>query len=551
MVNPKIADCLPPKNLWPRFVFKMPFAQPPAKVNVASLIERNIEKGRGNSVALYFLDRKITWHELVDEINRVGNGLKGLGIEETDRVCIYTINIPEFIISFYAIQKIGAIAAPIMFLLRSTELEYITNHCEAKLMIVDNRLLGEVEKVKPQFKTIEHIIVIGGNDQELEAKGYIPYKKFVETQSNKLEAAETSWDDVSDLLYTSGTTGVPKGCAHLHGSRYAQAFSQNCAFPADSNDVFGSSSPLSFAYGTDQLGGWLGADGAAFAIVPPGRLNPEQVAEYIVKYRITRFWSNPSTYREILRIPDIEKKYDLSQVKIAITSAEPITPEIEEGWKTKFGNPLRNWIGSSETSEFCYCWSDSVDPTSLGLPEPGYDILIIDEEGKLCPQGKEGDLIIQGHSGLLYWKDPERQAEAVRNGYSFLGDKVYLDENGMIRYVSRSKFIMKVAGASVAPLEIERALFNHPAVKDIAVIGKPDKERGEIPKAFIILKEGYSPSDALAKELQSFVRERMAPYKMPREIEFVEMIPKGPTGKTVYSQLQKKVMEEAKEAGII
>jgi 2-aminobenzoate-CoA ligase len=520
-------------------------------VNAASLIERNIEKGRGNSVAVYFLDRKVTWHELVDEMNKIGNGLKGLGIEEADRVCIYTVNIPEFIMSFYAIQKIGAITVPIMFLLRSTELEYITNHCEAKVLIADNRLLGEVEKAKAQFKTIKHIIVIGGNPQELEAKGYMTYEKFIANQSNELKTAKTSWDDVSDLLYTSGTTGLPKGCAHLHGSRYAQAFSQNCAFPAGPDDVLGSSSPLSFAYGTDQLGGWLGADGAAFAIVPPGPLKPEQIAEYVVKYRITRFWSNPSTYREILRIPDLEKKYDLSKVKIAITSAEPITPEIEEQWKKKFGVPLRNWIGSSETSEFCYCWSDSVDPTSLGLPEPGYDILIIDEEGRVVPQGQEGDLVIQGHSGLLYWKDPERQAESIRNGYSFLGDKVYLDENGMIRYVSRTKFIMKVSGASVAPLEIERCLFNHPAVRDIAVIGKPDRERSEIPKAYIILKQGFTPSDALAKELQTYVRERMAPYKMPREIEFVETIPKGPTGKTVYAELQKRVMKEAKDAGII
>lgn len=551
MVRAKIAECLPPKKLWPRLVFKIPFAQPPAKVNVASLIERNIEKGRSRSVAIYFLDRKITWYELVDEINRIGNGLKGLGIEEADRVCVYTVNRPEFIMAYYAIQKIGAIVVPIMFLLRSGEMEYIANHSEAKVIIADNGLLGEVEKAKPKFKTIKHIIVVGGKHEELEANGYIPYEKLVERSSNKLEAAETNWDDVCDLLYTSGTTGLLKGCAHLHGSRYAQAFAQNSALPAGPNDVFGTSSPLSFAYGTDQLGGWLGSDGSAFAINPPGPLKPEQIAEYIIKYHINRFYSNPSTYRELLRVPGLEKKYDLSIAKICLSSAEPLTPEIEEQWKKKFGNPLRNWIGSSETSEFCFAWSDRDDPISLGSPEPGYDVLVLDEEGRICPPGKEGDLALQGHSGVLYWKDPERQEEAVRNGWSLIGDKVCLGEDGMLWYVGRTKFLMKVSGATVAPLEIERVLFNHPAVKDVAVVGKPNKDRGEIPKAFIILKEGYEPSDELAKELQGFVRERIAPYKIPREIEFVEAIPKGPTGKTVYVELQRRVMEEAKKAGIM
>ena len=551
MVRAKIEDCLPPKELWPRLVFRIPFAQPPAKVNVTTLIERNIEKRRGHSTAIYYLDRKITWYELVDEINRVGNGLKDLGVEEADRVCLYTFNKPEFVTSYYAIQKIGAIVVPTMFLLRAAEIEYIANHCEAKVIIVDNGLLHEVEKAKPNLKTIKHIIVIEGKPEEVEAKGYIPYEKLVEKSSNKLEAAETSWNDVSDLLYTSGTTGLPKGCAHLHGYRYAQAFSQNSAFPAGSDDVFGTSSPLSFAYGTDQLGGWLGSDGSAFAINPPGALKPAQIAEYIVKYRITRFYSIPRVYREILRIPDVAKKYDLTIAKICLSSAEPLTPDVAEDWKKTFGNPLRNWIGCSEIGEFCYAWSDRDDPASIGSPEPGFEVLVIDDEGRICPQGEEGDLAIQGHSGILYWKNPEKQKENVRNGWSYTGDKVRLDMEGMLRYVSRTKFIMKISGATVAPLEIERVLFTHPAVKDVAVIGKPDKVRGEIPKAFIILKEEYKPSDQLAKELQNFVKETIAPYKQPREIEFVKQIPKGPTGKTVYGELQKRVTEEAKKAGII
>ena len=152
MVRAKIADCLPPKELWPRLVFKIPFAQPPDKVNAATLVERNIEKGRGHSTAIYYLDRKITWYELVDEINKVGNGLKDLGVEEVDRVCLYTFNRPEFITSYYGIQKIGAIVVPTMFLLRAAEIEYIANHCEAKVIIVDNGLLHEVEKAKPKLK---------------------------------------------------------------------------------------------------------------------------------------------------------------------------------------------------------------------------------------------------------------------------------------------------------------------------------------------------------------------------------------------------------------
>jgi benzoate-CoA ligase len=536
MPQPEIEKFLPPREMWPLFTFNIPYAQPPAKINITRDLLERPAKSREDSTAILFNDRRITWRQLIEEINRVGCGLRSLGIRAADRICLFTSNCPEYVASFFAALKIGAIVVPIMFLYGPREIVHAANHSEAKAFIVSADLLPTIEKIKGELKTVEHIIVIDKGWEGLQGlikQGYLLYTELISKSYPSLEAVDLRWDDVYAILYTSGTTGMPKGCVRLVGSFYAGALAHVSALPGGPGDVYMTTAPLQFSYGLDVLMAWCGSKGAALAILPPGPLKPEQIAVFICRYGVTHFYSIPRVYDEILQIHDVEKRYNLGIARYCISAAYPLSRDTFERWKAKFGVKIRTLFGTTETQACLYCWREDDAPCSLGSPEPGFNVVVIDDDGRLCGPGKEGQLAIQGHGGALYWKDFDKQKEAVFNGWTLTGDLVYRDEQGNLWWKGRIKDVLKVSGATVSPFEIEEVIMQHPAVKEVAVVGKPDEVRGEVPVAYIILKEGYTPSDALADEIKKLVRSQLAAYKQVRELKFVEDFPRGPTGKVL------------------
>lgn len=543
----------PPREMWPEFKLDFLEAQSwPRQMNVAEiLVDENVRAGRGNHVAYLYEDRKITYKELQRMVNIFGNALRSLGVGVGDRVMLRLPNIPEFPVASLAAQKIGAVSVCTFTLLRAKEVAYIANDCEAKVIVTTPELLGEVEKARDELKTVKHIILAGVKPSEVKE----PYIAFDELMGRfrhetKLDAVRTDWDEVALLLYTSGTTGPPKGCIHTHREYLAIAdcYAKN-VLQAREDDVWGGAVTMAFAYGHTGLLGNPLRHGAAASLFGPKRFDPLLMFDLIEKHGITVLYSVPTAYRAMVALKEERKKYDFSSLRVCVTAGEPCPPSLYHEIKEFFGCEVLEHIGSTELLDgFISSRFGKVKPGSCGLPVPGYEVKVFDDEGKELPRGEVGHLALKGPVGIRYWRRPEKQAEYVKNGWNYTGDMGYMDEDGFFWYVSRSDDIIKTAAYRVSPHEVEEALLKHPAVAEVGVIGVPDPERGQVVKAFVVLKPGYEPSAKLAEEMRSFVKDMIAPYKAPREIEFISELPKTETGKVRRTELRRRELEKRKAA---
>jgi len=414
----------------------------------------------------------------------------------------------------------------------------VFNDAEAKFAFVSFPLLEEAEKAKDALQFTKNFIVIGGNPQEIRDKGYLVFNDLIEKGSSERVCEEVSLDDIGVILYTSGTTGFPKGVAHFVKELISSAYLVNkYVWRLTIGDVLGGSAPVSFAagYGTFAIIPWFG--GASISLM--GRFTPEGLMEMIEKTRVTVLTGLPTAYRRLLQFPDFDK-YDISSLRMCTSGGDALGVETFKAWLEKTGLPIYEGLGATEMVHLIT--SNAVNmkpkPGSIGIPIPGYDIKVLDENGNECKPGEIGKLTVVGPTGPVYWKpyaDNERllkeQKKAVVNGRVRLGDAVYMDEDGYIFFVSRESDMIKSSGYRIGPGEVEEALKKHPAVKDAGVIGSPDPVRGEITKAYIILVEGYEPSEELAREIVESCKEYIAVYKLPRAVSFCDQLPVTPTGK--------------------
>lgn len=545
-------EYLPPEEVRPTRLYTLPeFQQYPERLNAAEeLLDKHVAEGRGERVAIYFEDQKITYAQLLASVNRLGNALRELGIEEFDRVVIRSPNIPQAVTANFAVIKIGAVSVPTSPLFSQREIAHICNNCEAKAVLCAFPLLEELEKARDQLQTVKHIIVIGGKPDEVKARGFLPYDELIAKANDTLEPVRHRRDDVAVLLYTSGTTGPPKGTVHLMDELLCIADSfGKYAWRLTEDDIVGGPAPLSLAagYGTAAVIPYRFC--AAASLIP--RFTPEGMFETIQKHRITVVSILPTAYRKMLQVPDAEKNYDLSSVRLFTGGGESLTAETFYQWKSKFGAEIYEGLGTTEM--FFVFVSNAVTmkakPGSVGVPVPGYEVKVIDDEGKECQRGEIGRLLARGPTGTLYWRDAQRQKKAVVNGWCLVGDYVYQDEDGYIWFVSREEDLIKSSGYRIGPEEIEEALTKHPAVADVGVIGVPDPVRGEITKAFVVLKEGYEPSDALKEQLIEHCRNYIAVYKLPREIEFTDQLPRTVTGKLLRRLLRERERAKRERQG--
>ena len=468
-------------------------------------------------------------------------------MKEGDRVILRTPNIPPALVANFAILKLGAVVTPTSPLFSRSEIAHVANDSEAVAIVVSAMLLGEVEAARENFKTVRDIIVIGGDVAEVKAKGFLPYAELVQGGSAELDPVLRKREDVGLLLYTSGTTGRPKGTVHFVEELLVipDSFGKY-GWKVTENDVIGGSAPLAFGAGYSSYATIPFRFGAAASLI--AKFDPEKMFETIQKHHISILTLAPTAYRKMLQVPDANRKYDLSSLKVCTGGGESLTAPTYHAWKEKFGLEIYEGLG---TTEMMYVFASNVvsrkaKAGSFGQAVPGYELKVVDENGNAVLAGNIGHFLARGPTGTIYWRDPDKQRHAItQDGWNRAGDFVYVDDDGYFWFVSREDDIIKSSAYRIGPEEIEVELATHPAVLDVGVIGVPDEIRGQIAKAFVVLKPGVS---ATPQELLEFCKNKIATYKLPREIEIVNELPRTPTGKLLRRVLRQREVEHAKAA---
>jgi benzoate-CoA ligase family protein len=501
----------------------------PAEFNVATwFVDRNVAEGRGATPAFRYEDRTLTYADLQALVNRTGNALLDLGVEAENRVLMLCLDAPEFLGAFWGAIKIGAVPIPTNTLMRTADYLYFLNDSRARAAVVSAPLLAEAGPALAEAKYLKHVLVAGG------APGSYPsYEERIAKASPTLAAAVTSRDDPAYWQYSSGSTGFPKGAVHLQHDMVmcCETYGKHVLGIRPTDRVF-SAAKLFFAYGLGATG-FLPMSVGAQAMLYPHRPTPEGVFEAITRYRPTLFFGIPTLFAAMLAVKDAEKRFDASSLRLCVSAGEALPEELYNRWRERFGVEIVDGIGTTEIGYiFISNRPGETRPGSTGVAVPGYDLAIVDDDGRPVPRGEIGNIRVRGDSTMAYyWNKHEKTKETLFGQWIQTGDKYYQDADGYYWYCGRSDDMLKVGGIWVSPVEVEATLIRHAAVLEAAVVGCEDTDRLVKPKAFVVLKDGAGGGDQLADELKAFVKDKIAPYKYPRWIEFVTELPKTATGK--------------------
>jgi 2-aminobenzoate-CoA ligase len=523
-----LAGSLPAPSLLPERVYTLDELRYPLRLNVGEqLLDANADGGRTGRPAIHAGGRTITYGELAGRVNRLCHGLRGLGLDRGDRVLLRLPNVPEFIVAWLACQKAGIVTVGTMPMLRARELAYVANDAGTTAAIVWGGLREELERAQQQAADLKQVIVAGearSGDTTLDA--------LMDGRSERFTAVDSDRDEVAMIAYTSGSTGVPKGCVHFHRDILASAdsYARHVLHPAE-EDRFGGHPTLAFTFGTGGLLVFPFRFGASTVLSGP--FAPEAMLDTFARQRVTVCFCAPTSYRLMLRVPDMRARFDLRALRLGVSAAEPLPAATWNEWRDVTGVELLDGIGSTEMFHiFVSSLPGRVRPGATGLPVTGYDCRVVDDSGREVPPGVEGLIAIKGPTGCKYWRKPDRQAEYVRfGGWNVTGDVYVRDADGYFTYQCRSDDMIVSGGYKIPGPEVEQVLDEHPAVAESAVVSCPDVTRGFIVKAFVVLRADRAPSPELLAELQEHVKRELAPYKYPRAIEFVERLPRTETGK--------------------
>ncbi|MGH8135342.1 MAG: AMP-binding protein [Steroidobacteraceae bacterium] len=517
-------DRLPPPDQWPRLHFDLPELRYPERLNCATvLLDAAVAEGHGERPAILTEAGSISYRELLARANRIANVLTAAGVQPGNRVLLRGYNNPELYACWLAVMKAGAIAVTTMPMLRSPELTAIINKSRPTIALCDHRLLAELRVAVEATGTIGRILCWGDDDLEGRMAG----------TSDRYANVNTASDDVCLLAFTSGTTGQPKACAHFHRDVLAMAdvVARNLLHTKP-DDVYTGSPPLGFTFGLGAL--LVFPFRFRAAVAPVEAPVPAALLAAIEKHQVTCLFTAPFAYRALMN--ELEGR-DIRSLRQCVSAGEFLPKAVSDAWHERTGIRIIDGIGATEMIHiFISAAGDAIRPGATGKPLPGYKACVLDDDGKPLPPGSIGRLAVTGPTGCRYLDD-ERQRDYVQSGWNVTGDLYRMDEDGYFWFVSRADDMIVSAGYNIAGLEVEWALLAHPAVRECAVVGAPDAERGMVVKAFVVPQPGRAADAALARELQGFVKLRIAPYKYPRLIEFTEALPKTPTGK-----LQRKAL---------
>ncbi len=523
-------DNLPPPDQWPELVFDLPSLRFPERMNCAhELLDRWVEQGQGDRPCVTGSDGRggeVRWSyaELRAQANRIAQVLVNeMGVVPGNRVLLRGANTPQMAACWFAVMKAGAIAVATMPLLRAKELGQVIEKARISHALCDAALAAELETARAQFPVLERVCLFRSEAADgLEA--------LAERHSDRFDNVDTASDDCALIAFTSGTTGQPKGTMHFHRDVIAicRCWPEHC-LRANADDVFIGSPPLAFTFGLGGLVLFPLSVGASTVLLE--KASPDALLPAIAKHRATVCFTAPTSYRAMAAQA---AAHDLSSLRKCVSAGEALPAATRQLWKDTTGLALIDGIGATEMLHiFISHTEETARPGATGKAVPGYRARVVDDEGRDVPPGQVGKLAVQGPTGCRYLAD-DRQLKYVKQGWNLTGDAYLIDADGYFVYQARTDDMIISGGYNIAGPEVESALLAHPAVAECAVIGVPDEERGQLVKAFVVLKPdaaGAGDEAALVKAMQDFVKATIAPYKYPRAIEFRASLPRTETGK--------------------
>jgi 2-aminobenzoate-CoA ligase len=516
-------DNLPAAPKWPDIL--LAGFEYPEELNAGvELTDRMVARGFGDHVALIGNGRRRTYKELSDWTNRIAHALvEDFGIKPGNRILIRSANNPALVACWLAATKAGAVVVNTMPMLRAGELGKIVDKAEVTLALCDTRLMDELVNCAKTNKHLKQVIGFDGtanHDAELD--------RIALSKDVTFNAVKTGRDDVALLGFTSGTTGEPKATMHFHRDLLiiADGYAKEI-LAVTPDDIFVGSPPLAFTFGLGGLAIFPLRFGATATLLE--NASPANMIEIIETYKATISFTAPTAYRAMLGA--MHQGADLSSLRVAVSAGETLPGPVFEEWMAKTGKPILDGIGSTELLHiFISNRLGDAAPASTGKPVIGYEAKIVGDDMTEKPRGEVGKLVVRGPTGCRYLAD-KRQDSYVRNGWNFTGDAFIQDENGYFHFAARADDMIISSGYNIAGPEVEAALLSHPDVKECAVIGVADEERGQIVQAHIVLKDGVAPGADCAKRLQDHVKATIAPFKYPRSVKFIAALPKTQTGK--------------------
>lgn len=487
-------------------------------MNIVSNLERSVTFCP-DKPAIIFEDTPITYKELHLKVCRLASRMRSLGVKKGDRIALFMANIPEFAIVYYAAMKLGAIAVSLNVMLVKNEVKYILGDCGAKIIFVGEDQACQVPTDDPD--ALEHIILVEGDENNEHHISRV-YDTGVET-FQALDMADT---DPAVILYTSGTTGYPKGATLSHFNVVANVNSTNYHIRSTKEDVFHLFLPLFHCFGQNFIMNSCIKKGAT--LVMHKRFEPAPVIKAVKKHKVTMFFAVPTIYIYLLNMKDEE--IDFSSIRYFFTAASVMPNDVANRWRAKYGIPINDGYGLTECSPFaCYNHDFNYKPGAIGHPVINVQMKIVGEDGKAAAPGEWGEICIKGPNVMLgYWNKPTETEKTIIDGWLHTGDVGAQDEDGDFFIVDRVKDMIISAGNNIYPAEVENHIYAHPAVNEVAVLGIPNDVKGESVKAVIVLKPGEKVDP---EEMIEFCKERMSRYKVPKYIDFVTELPKSATGK--------------------
>jgi acetyl-CoA synthetase/medium-chain acyl-CoA synthetase len=512
-----------------------------------------------NKVAMIWLgqdgrEERYTFVHFDEESSRVAHALDKLGVRKGDRLLLMLPRIPEWWETMLGLMKLGAVGIPCTTLLTPKDIQYRAEIAEAVSIITDDAGAAKYAQVRDACPSMRLALIIGETDG-LAPDGCAAYHPTVDMASPVWEERRTVASDPALIYFTSGTVGYPKMVLHTHASYPIghSAVTGRYWLDLTPNDLHWNLSEMGWAKAawSNFLGPW-GNGAALFIQDARGKFNARETLDLLARYPITSFCAPPTAYR--LLVQEDLRTYQFPALRSCVGAGEPLNPEVIAAWREATGLTIRDGYGQTETVLICGNFpGNDVRPGSMGKPAPGFELAVIDHEGAEVAANQEGDIAIRVRParplGLFqeYWRNPEAMERSFKGDWYITGDRAYRDNDGYFWFVGRADDVIISAGYRIGPFEVESALVEHPAVVESAVVASPDAVRGEIVKAYVILAPGYVPSDALAAELQEHVKTVTAPYKYPREIEFVTDLPKTISGKIRRVELRER--ERARKAG--
>ena len=506
----------------------------------AFFVDRHVAEGCGERTAFWYAGRAITYGDVADRVARAAGALADLGVEIENRVLLALHDQPAFVAAFWGAVKLGAVAVPVNTLMPPDGYEFLLNDSRAKVAVVEPEVASKLLAVRDRCRWLRAIVVAGAPPP-----GTHGFDSLLAAARPMGEAAPTASEDIMYWGYTSGSTGSPKAAVHSHADFVAAADLVGVGiFGLTADDVTFSASKMYFAFGLGNTLYFPARVGGASVLVPE-RPDAVRAFEIIATERPTVFFAVPTLYARMMRVPDAERRWDLSSLRLCVSSGEALPPAVFDGWQVRFGLELVDVVGATETlHDFIANRPGAARRGSAGQIIPGFEAKLVDDVGQPVPAGVVGHLLIKGPTtSPYYWTRLARTRATMLGEWLRTGDMFARDADGYFYFAGRSDDMLKVGGLWVSPTELEAALVEHPAVVEAGVVGRADADGLVRAHAIVVLREGHAPAPELARELADFLRGRLPGYKVPASITFAADLPKTATGKIQRFRLRREGAE--------